>query len=877
MIDYVNKHLFEQNSVEKQLTISYGQTTITNEDLFQEEFSLEESLCSESLLRLGCCEASMVKFKVANIFSPMKGQELDIKVFLGGSTGNPFRYGYYKVNSDNVTSDRQWREITAYDAMYDIINADVIDWYNTILPNDDSTVTVRAFRASFISHFGLQEAPATLVNDDMIVTKTIGVSKSEEAESESSTITESATLSGKDVITAICEINGCFGHIGRDGKFHYIYLNNIISGIYPSNSLYPSNDLYPAEANTYPISKSLYIPPCKYEDYICEKISKLQIKQEENDIGAVVGNGENTYIISGNFLAYGKTNEELQIIGTNILNKIKGVSYRPFNVDCVGNPCLEVGDAVRVPTTYQIVESYILKRTLKGIQALRDSLSSHGKEKYEEAVNSLHASIIQLKGKTNKLERTVEETKSTITDVEAGLESQIRQTAGSITATVAGTEKIWDETGYFVEYYGFGAPESQYPASEEYAGKYYLDQSSGKLYIGASIPTPDGFSYYWQPSADLPLVSAKLNTKIEQNTNSITAEVTRATNSENSLSSRIQVTVNDITAEVSRATSAENSLSSKIQITADNISSKVSKGDVVSEINQSADAIELTAGRLIITSGNFTVDSSGNVSMTGNVNATSGEIGPFTITNNGLEWGSYGTKIWANTISTGNINSTSSSSSLSIGTDGNPIYLGPYNYSSSVPRGGVYIGGHANLEKDRYLMVLGTSLIGWSSGNNIHVGDYNRSTLPNSLILNSKKVQKVNSSGSLIDIGDSTSDEREKNIISDMDCKKAIEFVMKLKPIIYQYKAEENPETHWGFGAQTTLKAMKDSGIGESRLINRNPYVPDSPVNPDNDNTFFYTMKDGELCAPYAAAIQYLLKEVKEIKKKLEETKNGKT
>ena len=53
--------------------------------------------------------------------------------------------------------------------------------------------------------------------------------------------------------------------------------------------------------------------------------------------------------------------------------------------------------------------------------------------------------------------------------------------------------------------------------------------------------------------------------------------------------------------------------------------------------------------------------------------------------------------------------------------------------------------------------------------------------------------------------------------------------------------------------------------------------MPDSPVNPDNDNTFFYTMKDGELCAPYAAAIQYLLKEVKEIKKKLEETKNGKT
>lgn len=795
MVDYELKDLFLRDSTEKQLKISYGSTTITNEDLFGEEFTMEESLCSEQQLRFGSCEASVVSFKVANIFSPMKGKTIDIKVFLEGNS-NPFQYGYYRVDSDKLTADKQWREVTAYDAMFDIINSDVIDWYNTILPDENSSVTMREFRGSFISHFGLSESPATLVNDDIVIKKTIGVAKSEEPQAHSeSVISESVTLSGKDVITAICEINGCFGHIGRDGKFHYVYLDNIISGLYPANDLYPSDDLYPAEANTYPISKSMYIS-CKYEDYECAPIDKLQIRQEGNDIGAVVGEGENSYVIENNFLVYGKSSEELQEIGGNLLQKIKAISYRPFDIECVGNPCLEVGDAVRVPTTYKIVESYILKRTLKGIQALKDSLSSQGTEKYKENVNSVQSSIIALKGKTNKLERTAEETKSTITDVEAGLQTQITQNAEGITAEA---KRATEKEG----------------------------ELSGRIQVTAG---------------------------------NISAEVTRATNAENSLSGRINVTASDITAEVTRATSAENTLSSRIQITANSISTKVSKGDVVSEINQSADTIELSAGRLIITSGNLTLDSAGNVSMTGNVNATSGEIGPFTITNNGLEWQPNGTKIWANTIRTEFVQPLDSGSRLSIGGDNKPVEIS----GGSILNCNSGIGLYYNT----YIRTMGsnTSILGWSSSNNIHIGDYSRQTLPNALILNSKKVQMVNASGSLVDINSNTSDEREKNILSRIEQEKAVEFIKNLVPITYQYRAEHNPVTHWGFGAQTTLAAMMDSGIGESNLIERNPYIPDAPINPEDDSTFFYSMKPDELAGPFAAAFQYLFKEVEKIK-----------
>lgn len=72
-------------------------------------------------------------------------------------------------------------------------------------------------------------------------------------------------------------------------------------------------------------------------------------------------------MIEGNFLVYGKETKELNKIGEKTLSKIKGIIYRPFSADCKGNPCLEVGDAVRLTTKYELIETYILKRTLKGI------------------------------------------------------------------------------------------------------------------------------------------------------------------------------------------------------------------------------------------------------------------------------------------------------------------------------------------------------------------------------------------------------------------------------------------------------------------------------------------------------------------------------
>lgn len=68
-----------------------------------------------------------------------------------------------------------------------------------------------------------------------------------------------------------------------------------------------------------------------------------------------------------------------------------------------------------------------------------------------------------------------------------------------------------------------------------------------------------------------------LTSKIELNTNSITAEVTRATTAEGELGSKIQINADSIGAEVTRAKNAENTLSSSIKINADSITAETSR------------------------------------------------------------------------------------------------------------------------------------------------------------------------------------------------------------------------------------------------------------------------------------------------------------
>ena len=566
-------------------------TILDNSMIYSEEFELEESLCSDDELRFGACEASCVKFRIFSIPNRLVGQKITISEVLGGQTDSPMQIGKYKIASAKPTADRDFIAIVAYDVMYDIIHADVAAWYNnqfkatTSTTTDEdgnettvvtySTTTLKKFRDSFFSHFGIEQVDVTLPNDNMVVSKTIEIVPNEDG-----TIGE--TLSGSTVIEAICEINGCFGHINRDGKFEYVTLQPISKELFPADDLFPRNDLYPASDNTGVVIYNWQYEATEYEDFDVQPITQVQIIQEDNDIGMTVGTDGNKYVVNSNFLTYSLSDEELETVGTNLLSVIEKAKYTPIKANVIGNPCVTVGDIIKIVTNSAILYSYVINRSLKGCQSLTDEFESNGEEYRSVDVNSTSGQIKKLQGRSNVLERSIDETRMTITNVEKGLNSEIKQTASSIESTVAQSTKQWDTTNVPISEYGFGF-DGTLSGGDSYIysdvigeGGIYLDQKTG---------------YGWKCKG-----TSTLNGK------------------------RIALFGYRPSYTFSRIT---DNLSSEIKQTAESIAISVSEdGDIITSLTTDKNGVSFVGNKFVVDSKNFTLDESGNATFSGVVKSS---------------------------------------------------------------------------------------------------------------------------------------------------------------------------------------------------------------------------------------------------------------
>lgn len=434
MINSSLKEKYWDSSTDKQMVISVVGTNqkIDNSMLEIGTFALEESLCSESELKFGACEANCVKFTARNTAGNIIGKTISIEETIDGDSENPMPYGVFKVASDVPTADRTKRQITAYDAMYDIINTDVKSWYAGL----SFPMTLKQFRDSFFAHLGIAQVETSLVNDSMTVNKTIVATQTD----DSSAVTEESAISGKTVVTAICEINGCFGNIDREGKFEYVFLKAITSALYPAEDLFPADNLFPSDANTE--SMTGHYITFDYEDFQSKAITQLEIKTSEDNAGAIVGTAGNNYSITGNFLVSDKIGAELEQIANNLLPIMKQPVYTPIkSCTCVGNPCLTLGEPIRFNTTREIVETYLLQRALTGVQSKRDSISAQGTQTHSAKVNSIRDMIESVQRRTGKLERNADHLQSTYEDLEEQTNTKFEQTAKSIVAEVNRAQK----------------------------------------------------------------------------------------------------------------------------------------------------------------------------------------------------------------------------------------------------------------------------------------------------------------------------------------------------------------------------------------------------------------------------------------------------
>jgi len=377
--------------------------TIGTDQIVYDSFSLDESLCSEEDIVLGSCESAQIKFTVADVVYDLTGHVFTIVQVIDGY--DPVPLGTYKVDSCKKQADLRFKDIVAYDAIKDT-DVDVSGWYNSLT----FPITKKEMLHSLLTYLKIDYEEQDLPNDGELIEKTINPSY----------------LKGRDALISLCAISGGFGHVSRLNKFKVILLSGL--GLFPSESLYPAEDLFPSESNEFLPAGYM---ESNYEEYIVEPITGIRISQDNEDIGVTVGTTDNVYTITGNFLLYGKNAEELQRIAQNILLVVKNKYYRPHTTKMVGLPYIEVGDAISIITTNDVIETFVFKRTLSGVQVLIDEISATGNKKLENNIGP-STEIQQLKSKTLKIEKNIDQLSIDMIDMGSGLMNQIAITAGQL-------------------------------------------------------------------------------------------------------------------------------------------------------------------------------------------------------------------------------------------------------------------------------------------------------------------------------------------------------------------------------------------------------------------------------------------------------------
>lgn len=406
------KELFKKNDSHKKFRLTFKELTIENDRIISESLQIKQSLFTGAELVFGTCESAELQITVVNVLENLSGKEFTLSLTIGDYE---IELGKYTVQSVKRESDRKKRKIIAYDRMQ-WFKKDVSEWYQKL----SFPMTLKEFRNSLCRYIGIEQNAASLLFDSMQIQKNIDPGK----------------ISGTEVLRSICEINGCFASADYNGRLRYVNLPH--TGLYPSETLFPDDNLFPSELGTVesPAERIFtYKQPMLYEDYLVDGITGISIYSEDGTLGASVGEEYNTYIIQGNFLTYKKTSSELLDMANSLLLVLRNKAYRPAELDCQFMPWLEIGDPIQIFTHEDVVETYILNRTISGCQAMRDKISSSGSQ-IRENKNSLHEKLIQSEHKMVLADMTAEKVYVVLEDFKQDTMAKLEVTDKSITAEV---------------------------------------------------------------------------------------------------------------------------------------------------------------------------------------------------------------------------------------------------------------------------------------------------------------------------------------------------------------------------------------------------------------------------------------------------------
>ena len=181
-------------------------------------------------------------------------------------------------------------------------------------------------------------------------------------------------------------------------------------------------------------------------------------------------------------------------------------------------------------------------------------------------------------------------------------------------------------------------------------------------------------------------------------------------------------------------------------------------------------------------------------------------------------------------------------------------YFGNFDSGHTIP-----VSGTIGLANNKYIFTKDkygndSALIGWSGGDNIWIGDYDKAILPANLFLTANNVYKLGTGGWA-----SVSDRRMKKDITNI--KEAEEFIMSLAPKSYRFIDGESQRLHFGFIAQDVEKTLSKT-TGDAGIVVKYSTKDDVTVDLNDDSTYTVGLRYEEFIAPMVAVIQKQNKQI---------------
>ena len=232
------------------------------------------------------------------------------------------------------------------------------------------------------------------------------------------------------------------------------YIAQILNVNFIADLSQTNNITYKAyTSTTIVIDNSKYIK-LTMSDYEIEPIDKVQIQSTFDDIGYVAGTGTNAYIVTENPLFFTSEKQStITTIASQLLGELKTIKYTPMKFRTYKDFGINCGDIITVNGK----TCYVMKKSIKSSGCEFECIGNKRRDTQKTEVNS---AITALNNKTNELIRTVDETKSTLTEVKGSMKtitdeqgnikeqietittdvSEVKQTANGLTSTVSSVQ-----------------------------------------------------------------------------------------------------------------------------------------------------------------------------------------------------------------------------------------------------------------------------------------------------------------------------------------------------------------------------------------------------------------------------------------------------